>query len=421
MPRTRTKFIWPPSTMTTDTASRAAGSDVPPAQTSTPEPRAKRPRVASPSTSRGQAALTEEQTLLQDDRDRPRGDREEGAGSSQFQPAELNQLLSSYLNEPMSAQIERYQNWRRNGSVHDDYCFICRRPKSLVPCNTCRRAFHDECMPPGSTYDEHNQWYCPVCVRRNWHVAPPTVTPPTSPPLSAQQKSTQDVPEQKLVTAESTSSSTPAIDSGPGNQQALSILAEISRSMSRGVPSKSTPEAVTSAAPPPCQTAAAPSPRPPGRPVSTRRNDPTVSTSSTSQGISLLDSHARKSRFATLSTEVDSALWVLYRELENAMSLRQHVAELEAEIVKLRQDVSIRDNQIILSQRAAQAGRLPQADIDRLRMQAAKAEAATREVEALRAKNEALEKELKEARAEAAAMNETLNEWKGKLINLIGN
>lgn len=103
------------------------------------------------------------------------------------------------------------------------------------------------------------------------------------------------------------------------------------------------------------------------------------------------------------------------------MSLRQHVADLEAEIVKLRQDVSIRDNQIILSQRAAQAGRVPQADIERLRMQAAKADAAAREVEILRAKNGALEKELKDAKAEAAAMNETLNEWKGKLINLIGN
>lgn len=104
------------------------------------------------------------------------------------------------------------------------------------------------------------------------------------------------------------------------------------------------------------------------------------------------------------------------------MTLRQHVAELEAEIVKLRQDVSIRDNQIILSQRAAaQAGRIPQADLERLRMQAAKAEAAAREIEELREKNEALEKELKEAKAEKAAMSETLNEWKGKLINLIGN
>ncbi|KKA25823.1 hypothetical protein T310_0134, partial [Rasamsonia emersonii CBS 393.64] len=317
-----------------------------------------------------------------------------------------------------------------NGSVHDDYCFICRRPKSLVPCNTCRRSFHDACMPPGWTYDEHKNWYCPVCVRRNWHVEPPTVTPPTSPPLSAQQQSSNNVPEQKLGAGEGTTSSgqqpgtTPATtDSGPGNQQALSILAEISRSMSQGMPSKSTSEPVTSA--PSSQTAAS-SPRPPGRPVSTstssRRNDSTVPPSSTSQNFSLLDSHARKSRFATLSTEVDSALWVLYRELENAMTLRQHVAELEAEIVKLRQDVSIRDNQIILSQRAAaQAGRIPQADLERLRMQAAKAEAAAREIEELRAKNEALEKELKEAKAEKAAMSETLNEWKEKLINLIGN
>lgn len=117
MPRTRTKFIWPPSTMTTDNTASRAGSDVPPAS-ATSEPRAKRPRVASPLTSRGQAALTEEQSLLHDDP--PRGDREEGAGSSQSQPAESNPLLA-YLNEPMSAQIERYQNWRRKGSS----CYPC--------------------------------------------------------------------------------------------------------------------------------------------------------------------------------------------------------------------------------------------------------------------------------------------------------
>lgn len=139
-----------------------------------------------------------------------------------------------------------------------------------------------------------------------------------------------------------------------------------------------------------------------------------------SQRFSLLDSHARKSRFATLSSEVDSALWVLYRELESSNSLRQYIAELEAEVVKLRQDVSIRDNQLILSQRMSQSGRVSQADIDSLRAQAAKGEAATREMDALRARNEELDRQLKDAKAESAAMTESLNEWKGKLVSLLG-
>jgi chromosome segregation ATPase len=135
----------------------------------------------------------------------------------------------------------------------------------------------------------------------------------------------------------------------------------------------------------------------------------------------MLDSHARKSRFTTLSSEVDSALWVLYRELESATSLRQRITELEAEVVKLRQDVNIRDNQIILSQRSAQAtAPVSQAELEQLRTKAAKWHACAPELGQLRAKNEALEQSLRDARAECASKDEVLNEWKGRLASLIG-
>lgn len=135
----------------------------------------------------------------------------------------------------------------------------------------------------------------------------------------------------------------------------------------------------------------------------------------------MLDSHARKSRFTTLSSEVDSALWVLYRELESATSLRQRIVELEAEVVKLRQDVSIRDNQIILSQRTAQASSpVSQAELEQLRTKAAKWDASGHELEQLRGKNDALEQSLRDARAECASKDEALNEWKGRLASLIG-
>ena len=107
--------------------------------------------------------------------------------------------------------------------------------------------------------------------------------------------------------------------------------------------------------------------------------------------------------------------------MESTNSLRQQIAELEAQAAKLRQEISIRDNQLILSQRAVRAERVPQAEIDCLRTRAEKGEAAVREMEALRARNETLEKEIKEARAVAEAMNETLNEWKGKLSNMIAS
>lgn len=319
-------------------------------------------------------------------------------------------------------------------------------PKSLVPCFTCRRSFHHECIPPGAVYDERRHWFCAVCVRRNWHREPPTLTPPASPPssnttiarLSTEDNGSSGNQEQR----NRTHVSEPQFNTtATGNPQALSILAEISRSMSRGqtehgcplTQSRQPSDLSTSYPPTTSVTTSRTSAQPTSALMSPHHNEPNMlapsvsapSSSPHSHGLSMLDSHARKSRFATLSSEVDSALWVLYRELESVTSFRQRISELEAEIVKLRQDVSIRDNQIILSRRSlppsnSLPGGVSQAEIDRLRVQAAKADEAMREVELVRANNDALKKELEDARAESAAKDKTLNEWKNRLASLIG-
>lgn len=269
-----------------------------------------------------------------------------------------------------------------------------------------------------------NHWYCHVCVERNWHIDPPTMTPPASPTLSPQQPA-QDAskppPPAENIPASAYQHRTTQSDFTHNDQEALSILAEMSRSLSRGPPSKPAGAIVSAPISTSQHTAHPPLPTARATPIPRRETRAPPPPSSQSPSVPLVDSHARKSRFATLSSEIDSALWVLYRELESANSLRQQIAELEAQITKLRQDVSIRDNQLILSRRAAEAGRVPQAEIDKLRAEAARGESAVREAEALRARNEVLEKELREARAETESMSGTLNEWKGKLINLIGS
>lgn len=338
------------------------------------------------------------------------------------------------------------------GSVHDDYCLKCRKsgPKPLLSCSTCPKSFHEECTPPGSLYNEKRQWYCAICVYRKWHEQPPTLTPPASPSpestsfeldrsstaYGGRTQSNSDVNIQSRRDSSSHDIIAPTRDS-----QALSILAEISRSMFRG---EEKPR------PPPAHTHRSASdtrytPHSPGQPsltlapMTAARSD---STNVESRGktaapgsASLVpngsgsDSQARRSRFATLSSEVDSALCVLYRELESVTSLRQQIGDLESEVVKLRQDVSIRDNQLILLRRSMSSAATSQqtppgislAEIDRLRVQAAKAEEMTKEAETVRARNEALEQELIDAKAESAAKDKTLNEWKGRLVSLIGN
>lgn len=271
-------------------------------------------------------------------------------------------------------------------------------------------------MPPGGSFDSQTHWYyCSVCVRLNWHHNPPTMSPPASPPPHPSQPTLPAMSEQVMspenASAPHESQSTSQSDPGRRSQPPFSTSSETFWE-AKATTAGAAPSALGQQMAPPLP--AGPSSWP------WRANEPSVSPSP-SQGISPLDSHPRKSRFATLSPEVDSALWVLCREVESANSLRQQIAELEAQAAKLRQEISIRDNQLILSQRAVQAGRVPQAEIDYLRIRAEKGEAALREMEALRARNETLEQEIKEARAVAEAMNETLKEWKGKLSNMIAS
>ncbi|EED15376.1 hypothetical protein TSTA_048190 [Talaromyces stipitatus ATCC 10500] len=443
MPRARTKYIWPPPILANDTAilppQRADATTTPTITNATnSEPRGKKPRLAASkrrTTSQRNTPASEDRGVSragdnQDKADKAGEEAVEWDPDSDTAPPSVEVAIAAYARIPMETQIQRYREWRRFGSIHEDFCMACRKsgPENLVPCFTCSKSFHDRCIPRGSLYNERRQWFCAVCVHRNWHEQPPTLTPPASPspePLADNNQQTQGNPRKRgnahLADQEENATST------GNNSQALSILAEISRSMSRGetrranVPSHRFPEVSAPYSPNP-SSITLPS-------ISTRPEFGLTAPSPSAYvggGGSILDSHARKSKFATLSSEVDSALWVLYRELESVTSLRQRIGELESEIVKLRQDVSIRDNQLILSRRSMSVhGSLPngisQTEIDRLRVQAAKVEEVTRQTESLRAKNEALEKALEEAKAESASKDKTLNEWKGRLVSLIGN
>ncbi|KAH8705598.1 hypothetical protein BGW36DRAFT_353999 [Talaromyces proteolyticus] len=423
MPRTRTKFIWPPPNLARDPATNTAGA-------SPAEPRPKKPKLeeqqsSSQNTPNDFGHSTREHMdspALSDGRVEDLIEKVTWDPASGVARPSLEVLVDAYSKIPIESQIKSYQNWRRHGSVHDDYCMTCNRPRtqSLVPCYTCRRSFHDDCMPAGSLYNEQRQWFCLVCVQRNWHVEPPTVTPPASPPSSQNILTTGNADYQV-----SHSSGTPTNDTTAEDSQAISILAGISRSVSsQPHPPTSTALNYIRNSSPYTSSSSTPKPAPRSGSLSTtRRNDLPMPSTSTNQSFSMLDSHARKSRFATLSSEVDSALWVLYRELESATSLRQRIDELEAEVVKLRQDVRIRDNQIKLSQRSAQAVQpvnVSQAEVTQLREQAAKGEAAAHEIDRLRARNDTLERELRDARTECSSKDETLNEWRGRLASLIG-
>lgn len=127
---------------------------------------------------------------------------------------------------------------------------------------------------------------------------------------------------------------------------------------------------------------------------------------------------ARKSRFNTLPTEVDSALWTVYRELENGTILQTKVTNLERDVTRLNQVVQMRMNETLA---AGGVIRKLRAELEAVRREAADRRTDFDEKQRLEARNKELELEVADTRRQLEAANKTLLEWKQQLTALIGD
>jgi DNA repair ATPase RecN len=127
----------------------------------------------------------------------------------------------------------------------------------------------------------------------------------------------------------------------------------------------------------------------------------------------------RKSRFATLSNEVEGALSVLYRELESVTSLKLQIEELQSQKRQDAQLIKLRDNDIAIMRRDLEQRRSAVLELAQLRASMSHSGDLKREVEELRARNAVLERELSESRKETAAAQDLVITWKGKLSQLL--
>jgi hypothetical protein len=127
----------------------------------------------------------------------------------------------------------------------------------------------------------------------------------------------------------------------------------------------------------------------------------------------------RKSRFATLSNEVEGALSVLYRELESVTSLKLQIEELQSQKRQDAQLIKLRDNDIAIMRRDLDQRRGAVLELAQLRASMSHSGDLKREVEELRTRNAVLGKQLEESRAQTAAAREMVNTWKGKLSQLL--
>jgi septal ring factor EnvC (AmiA/AmiB activator) len=129
---------------------------------------------------------------------------------------------------------------------------------------------------------------------------------------------------------------------------------------------------------------------------------------------------ARKSRYSNFAPEVDSAIGILYRELESATDLRSQLSDARTELRTLGQELRIRDNQLLLAHQQ-NAGRAALEDeMKQLRSAAqARGSESGAQVERLRATVRRLEAEVEALREAVRRKNRETDAWRDQLRKLI--
>ncbi|KAJ0426759.1 hypothetical protein BJY00DRAFT_306753 [Aspergillus carlsbadensis] len=324
----------------------------------------------------------------------------------------LTDIMAKVTADPLSVQVQRYKDWKRNGSYHETSCRVCSRGGDLEPCQTCRLAFHPDCVPltRRTAPDGSMSSYCSICVERGWHHSPPTLTPPVSPILRA-----GDAPNGAATTHQA-----PATSTSRSMSMSMSIPSLVSPTLGEDVRRPAAPQlsqrqideiveqnnlfhAFTASR------------------AAAKRNHDTVADPDVDRNRSETPTQKRqrKSRFATLSNEVEGALSVLYRELESVTSLKLQIEELQSQKRQDAQLIKLRDNDIAIMRRDLEQRRTAVIELAQLRASMSQSGELQREVEGLRARNAVLEKELDESRAQTATAQELVNTWKGKLSQLL--
>lgn len=299
-----------------------------------------------------------------------------------------------------------------HGSIHETTCRVCFGSGTLKPCYTCRLAFHVDCIPRDSLY-KSSDLFCSICVNRGWHVSPPELTPPPSPTLGPTPRPEVAVESEPVISVSRTMSIPNLVSSAldPRPRPPSSTLQASQEVVSDSLHLNQTSDHVHH---PPTTTINHSPPR--HTQISDNNNNNNNNSVEPAR-----PKRQRKSRYATLSSEVDASLAVLYHELESIASLKAQVEDLQNQTLRDAQVIKLRENSIAILRRDLEQRRTAEQEMVQFRAMKPQYDSLQRELDEVRAKNAALELELQESREETAAAKETVNDWKGKLSQLLGN
>ena len=188
------------------------------------------------------------------------------------------------------------------GDPNVDFCFLCNDGGSLLGCRTCKRSYHRSCLdspPSQSIYND--AFYCPTCTKRGWHEEPPSDTLPLA---RDDVEGTRDFRKRSRDV-----SGVPTVVPSPGDSWLH------------------------------------------GREAPTRtfqRLPMTFAETSEGMQVTKPKQGKRRSRYQTVSDEVDAAMITIYRELGNTSELRSELSRMRHQVAKLEQENQIQQGKVEL-------------------------------------------------------------------------
>ncbi|KAI1883810.1 hypothetical protein AGOR_G00235780 [Albula goreensis] len=80
---------------------------------------------------------------------------------------ERKRLTSNYLNSPnyLPARVNEDLCWKED-LEHDEHCAVCKEEGELLPCHSCTRAYHPDCLYPPLKTPPKGAWHCPKCQKK---------------------------------------------------------------------------------------------------------------------------------------------------------------------------------------------------------------------------------------------------------------
>ncbi|EGC44081.1 predicted protein [Histoplasma capsulatum var. duboisii H88] len=245
------------------------------------------------------------------------------------------------------------RDWRI-GDPNMDICYVCKLKNNVFGCKTCLRSCHAICLvPPRRDSDVPSPFHCPLCVEKNWHLKTPAqittlsavsslkkseFSPKRSHPAVNAANRYSATCERYTISCESVATPTTAVSPSPGAEGCIKSLCT-SQESGLDVPYQHDPYQ---------------SPKEQAQDsTDQRRSD--CSAHSTLGGAA-----PRRSRYQTVSNEVDDALSTIYRELEMGVEIQSRMRDLQARVSFLEQELNIANGRVVLSQQEVAAKYMPE-------------------------------------------------------------